>query len=75
MATARIPCLSILVIEMKFLQFSIIKLTSISLLDAVTNEPVGLQQDDDVTVLNRPAAAALYRPSHSTSATEVEDEI
>ena len=46
-----------------------------SLLDAVMNEPVGLQQDDDVTVLNRPAAEALYMPRHSTAQDSMDDEI
>ena len=45
-----------------------------SLLDAVMNEPVGLQQDDDVTVLNRPAAEALYQPKH-ISGQDMDDEI
>ena len=39
------------------------------------NEPVGLQQDDDVTVLNRPAAQALYQPRHSTAQDTMDDEI
>jgi hypothetical protein len=39
------------------------------------NEPVGLQQDDDVTVLNRPAAEALYQPRHSASHDTIDDEI
>ncbi len=46
-----------------------------SLLEAVMNEPVGLQQDDDVTVLNRPAAQALYQPRHSTAQDTMDDEI
>ena len=46
-----------------------------SLLDAVMNEPVGLQQDDDVTVLNRPAAEALYMPRHATAQDSMDDEI
>jgi hypothetical protein len=39
------------------------------------NEPVGIQQDDDVTVLNKPAAEALYQPRHSSSHDNMEDEI
>jgi hypothetical protein len=39
------------------------------------NEPVGLQQYDDVTVLNRPAAEALYQPRHSASHDTIDDEI
>ena len=39
------------------------------------NEPVGIQQDDDVTVLNRPAAEALYQPRHTSHHDVVDDEI
>ena len=39
------------------------------------NEPVGIQQDDDVTVLNRPAAEALYRPRHTSAHDTIDDEI
>ena len=46
-----------------------------SLLEAVMNEPVGIQQDDDVTVLNRPAAEALYRPRHTSAHDTIDDEI
>ena len=34
-----------------------------SLLDAVMNEPVILEQDD-VQVLNKPAAQEIYEPKH-----------
>ena len=39
------------------------------------NEPVGIQQDDDVTVLNKPAAEALYQPRHTSHHDVVDDEI